>query len=328
MATLYITEQNAILRKTGDRVFVEKDDQVLLEVPCLKLESVFLFGNVQVTTQALAELLDHGIELALFSVSGRLRGQLTPPKAKNVELRMRQYELARSSVFCLNLAREIVQAKIENSLHVLRELRRNHPALFSPADIETLSVQAARVPQAGSLGSLRGLEGGCAATHFRLLGRAVPAELGFSGRERRPPPDPLNALLSFGYVLVGNEIQALLDGMGFDPYLGFLHQLDYGRPSLALDLVEEVRAPLVDRFSLRLVNLGILHKEDFVTGRDGGCFLNQDGKKRYFQAYEEELNRAASLDGENLSYRQLFRRQAERLARALTADEPYRSFRC
>jgi CRISPR-associated protein Cas1 len=156
----------------------------------------------------------------------------------------------------------------------------------------------------------------------------VPEELGFSGRERRPPPDPFNALLSFGYVLVGNEIQSLLDGMGFDPYLGFFHQLDYGRPSLAIDLLEEFRAPLVDRLSLKLVNLGVLHKEDFVTGPDGGCFLNQDGKKRYFQAYEEELNRPIALGEEHLSYRRLFRRQAERLARSLAGEEPYRSFRC
>jgi|SRR6185295_8457141 len=327
MATLYVTEQNAILRKTGDRVLVEKDDQVLLDVPCLKLENVFLFGNVQVTTQALAELLDHGIELALFTVNGRLRGQLTPPKAKNVELRMRQYEHSRSTGFCLGLAREIIQAKIENSLHFLRELRRNHPELFTPADLDAFAGQTAKVPQAASLDSLRGIEGGCAAAHFRLLGRAVPKELAFSGRQRRPPPDPFNALLSFGYVLVGHEIQALLDGMGFDPYLGFFHQLDYGRPSLALDLLEEFRAPLIDRLSLKLFNLGVLRKEDFVTGRDGGCFLNQDGKKRYFHTYEEELNRPVALGEEQLSYRRLFRRQAERLARALAGEETYRSFR-
>ena len=111
MATLFITEQNSIIRKTSDRLIVEKDDTVLLEIPCLKIETVLIYGSVQVTSQALAEMLDHGIELALLSRSGRLRGQLTPPKAKNMPLRMRQYELSRSEGFCLDLARSLVAAR-------------------------------------------------------------------------------------------------------------------------------------------------------------------------------------------------------------------------
>jgi CRISP-associated protein Cas1 len=127
MATLYITEQGAILRKTGERLVVEKDRAVLLEVPCLKLDAVLIYGNVQVTTQALAELLEHGVELALLSAGGKLRGQLTPPKARNVPLRMRQYEVAASEAACLPLARELVRGKIANQAAVLRRFRVNHP---------------------------------------------------------------------------------------------------------------------------------------------------------------------------------------------------------
>lgn len=122
MAVLYLTEQGSIVRKTSDRLIVEKNHEVLLEVPCLKLETILIYGNVQVTTQALAELLDHGIELAYLSQSGRLRGQLTPPKAKNIPLRMRQYELARSEE-ALSLAKRLVSAKVANSSAVLRRLR-------------------------------------------------------------------------------------------------------------------------------------------------------------------------------------------------------------
>ncbi len=327
MSTLYVTEQNAWIRKTSDRLVIEKDGAVLAEVPCLKLETVFLYGNVQFTTQALAELLDHGIEVALFSMSGRLRGQLTPPKAKNIVLRMKQYELVRSESFCLRLAQEVVGAKVESSLQFLRELHHNHPEVLSLAEVDALAEQAARIPGALSLDSLRGLEGGCAATHFRLLAKAVPAELGFHGRQRRPPPDPFNALLSFGYVLVGNELQSLLDGMGFDPYLGFYHQVDYGRPSLALDLLEEFRIALVDRMSLKLVNLKVVGREDFEPGREGGVLLSVEGKKKYFHFYEQELTRPAANTEDGLSYREHFRRQAERLARTLKDEETYRSFR-
>lgn len=327
MATLYVTEQNAILRKTGDRVVVAKDDQVLLEVPCLKLDTVLLYGNVQVTTQALAELLDHGIELALLTTAGRLRGQLTPPKAKNVPLRMRQYDLARDAGFCLSFAREVVRAKIANSLAVLRRFRRNHPEAFAPEALAELERAAGRVETVATLDSLRGIEGSAAAGYFRLLEAMVPAGLGFDGRTRRPPRDPFNALLSFGYVLVGNELQSLLDAIGFDPYVGFYHQIDYGRPSLALDLLEELRAPLVDRWSASLLNLRHLGPDDFRGTRQEGVLLQREAMKRYFPLYEKELTTPFAVDGEELTFRQLYRRQAERLARALLDGEPYRGFR-
>jgi CRISPR-associated protein Cas1 len=151
--------------------------------------------------------------------------------------------------------------------------------------------------------------------------------MGFEKRQRRPPRDPLNALLSFGYVLVGNELQALLHGMGFDPYLGFYHQLDYGRPSLALDLLEEFRPALVDRFSVKLLNLGVLRRADFAGDAQRGLYLGQEAKKRYFEAYETELTTPFAVDDGQATHRQLFRRQAERLARAVKGEEPYRSLR-
>ncbi len=173
----------------------------------------------------------------------------------------------------------------------------------------------------------------------------MPAELGFAHRQRRPPPDPFNALLSFGYVLAGNELQSLLDALGFDPYLGLLHEMDYGRPSLALDLLEEFRAPLIDRLCLHLVRLGTLGPADFEP-RDGGILLTRPALQRYLAAYEAEIERpfrpgpedgAAPSPGEppaeaneagpETTFRALFRRQAERLARTLVQGDPYRAFR-
>jgi CRISP-associated protein Cas1 len=327
MATLYVTEQKAIIRKTSDRLVVEKNKTVLMEIPCLKLDTVLIYGNVQVTTQALAEMLDHGIELALFSLSGRLRGQLTPPKAKNIPLRMRQYEVSRSEDFCLRLSREIVQAKIRNSGAVLRRFRMNHPEAVALADIKDVEDMADAAGRALTLGTLRGQEGTAAARYFRLLPGMVPECFRFDGRSRRPPRDPVNALLSFGYVLVGNEIQSLLDGMGFDPHLGFFHQIDYGRPSLALDLLEEFRAAFVDRLTLNLLNLGLLTPEDFQTTPEKGVLLRRESMQRYFPVYEREITTPLSVDGQSLTFRQLFRRQAERLARTLLEDEPYEPFR-
>jgi CRISPR-associated protein Cas1 len=327
MAFLYLTEQGSVLRKTGERLVVEKRRQVLLDVPAAKLDAVLVFGNVQVTTQALAELLDQGVELAFLSLSGKLRGQLTPPKARNVPLRMKQYEAAHDEALCLGLAREVVRAKIGNSVAVLRRFRRNHPEVLAPDEIEDVEHSLAGVETAATLDSLRGFEGIAAARYFRCLSTLVPPDFAFQGRSRRPPRDPVNALLSFGYVLVGNELQSLLDAMGFDPYLGFYHSLDYGRPSLALDLLEELRAALVDRWTVSLLNLGVMNKADFTTTAEGGVLLGRDGMRRYFPAFEKQMATPFAVDGEELTFRQVFRRQAERLARTLVSGEPYRSFR-
>lgn len=327
MPPLYITEQNSIIRKTSDRLIVEKNKEVLLEVPCLKVDTVLIYGNVQVTTQALAEMLDHGIELAILSLSGQLRGQLTPPKAKNMPLRMRQYEVSQSEDFCLRMAREFVRAKIENQAAVLRRLRNHHPEAVPKTAFETLDRLAAGTETMAPLDALLGLEGSAAADYFGALGAVVPPAFGFDGRNRRPPRDPFNALLSFGYVLVGNELQSLLDGMGFDPYLGFYHQVHYGRPSLALDLLEELRAPLVDRFALALLNRRVFQMSDFTDEPERGVRLHREALKRFFPLYEKELTSPLQIEGESLSFRQIFRRQAERLARALTDGEPYQGFR-
>lgn len=327
MAVLYLTEQRSIVRKTSERLVVQKDKEVLLEIPCDKVDTVLIYGNVQVTTQALAEMLEHGIELAFLSTSGKLRGQLTPPKPKNVPLRMRQYEIVHSQDGCLPLARGVVQAKIANSVSVLRIFRAHHEDAVSLAVIQELEARLPRLEEMRILEELLGLEGASAATYFQGLAGVVPSWAGFSGRNRRPPRDAFNALLSFGYVLVGNEIQCLLDAMGYDPYLGFFHKPEYGRPSLGLDLLEEFRAPLVDRLSVKLLKLRILDADDFRDTPEGGVLLKKEAMKKFFPAYEKEVTTPIAIDGESLSYRQLFRRQAERLARTLLQGELYEPFR-
>jgi CRISPR-associated protein Cas1 len=270
-------------------------------------------------------MLDHGIEMAIFSHNGRLRGQLTPPKARNVVLRVRQYEVEQSEELCLSLAREVVRGKISNAIAVLKGYRMNHPEAFGVREVTELLDRLRDVESCSSLGNLRGIEGIAARSYFGLFRTMVPRDLGFQGRQRRPPRDPVNALLSFGYVLMGNELQSLLDGIGFDPFIGFYHRLDYGRPSLALDLLEEFR-PVVDRFTAGLLNRKVLRREDFVKGADGGVYLDREAKRRYFEEYESELNKVLTLPEGKGTLRDVFRRQADRLSAALTGGEAYRSF--
>lgn len=329
MANLYLIEQGSVLRKTGDRLIVEKDDTELLEVECFKIDTVFLFGNVHVTTPALTELLEHGIELALLTQGGRLKGQLTPPKAKNVLLRMAQYKQSQEPMGTIGLARTFVDAKVRNALALLTRQQRNYPERGFASYREELDRLRAALTTAETLDSLRGFEGTAARSYFAGFALACRTELSFEGRQRRPPTDPVNALLSFGYTLVGAELTSLLDAMGFDPYIGFYHQLDYGRPSLALDLLEEFRAPAVDRFVLNLVNLRTLQASDFVQDEEsGGLRLDRKALGKFFRAYEGHLNKEVTdkMSGAAISLRKAFRRQAERLAAHLTRGEPYTPF--
>ncbi len=329
MANIYITKQRSVLRKTGDRLLVQKEDAVLLDVPCHTIDAVLIFGNVQFTTQAVHELFEHGIELAILTRHGRLVGQLTSPTTRNIDLRLAQFRRYDQPDFRLELARTITRAKIRNCLTLVQRFARNHREVDLEEPILALKRRMAACPGAGSPEELLGIEGIAARDYFGAFASMVRADFNFPGRKKRPPPDPVNALLSFSYTLLFNEISSLLDGLGFDPYLGYLHHPDYGRPSLACDLIEEFRAPVADRLTLRLLNNRILTREHFhghATGR--GAYLTREGMQRYFREYESFMSRPVGKPAGKTagSFRRCIRSQAEKLARTIRDSEPYTPF--
>jgi len=332
VAYLYVTEQGAVLRKAGDRFLVEKGDEVLLDLPYHKLEAVLLFGNVQVTTQALAELLEKGVNLSLFSRQGSYRGSLAPPRGKNVKLRIAQFEKYHDAASALAVARSLVNAKITNGLAVLaRYSHRNEVSEAFQGRKRELENALETCPKAETIASLDGIEGSAARAYFSALMQFNLSEMSWPGRKKHPATDPLNALLSLTYTLVMHELTGLLEGAGLDPYLGFLHQVDYGRPSLALDLMEPFRHPIADRLVLTLVNRGMITAEDFRPAGDGpGLYLTPGTMKKYFSEYERwMLNRPASPDPSTArpNFRDLLKSEVERLAAALRdekAFEPYK----
>ena len=329
MAFLYVTEQGALIRKEGQRLIVEKDDEILADIPAVKVESVLVFGNVQFTTQAVRLMLENNMEMALFSSKGRLLGQLTSPMPKNIVIRQAQYARHQEQEFVEGFARAITSAKIRNCLEFLREYSHNHPDL-------DLSLEKAQVQdglqaseKASDSQSILGIEGSAARAYFAAFSKMIGAGFTFTGRKRRPPPDPVNALLSLGYTMIYNELNSLLDGIGFDPFLGFLHQPRYGHATLASDIVEEFRAPLVDRFTLKLINNRMLKPEDFVVHPpSGGVYLSHESRKNYFAEYEKFVNSPMKLADENspLSFRRLFLRQAQRLRETVLEKTVYRPF--
>lgn len=328
MPRLYLTEQGSCLRKSGDRLIVDKEGEKLLEVQCHKIEAVLIFGNVQFTTQAVQEMFQHGIEMALFTSTGRLIGQLTSPNTKNIALRIEQFRRYESPIFRLDLGKRIVEAKIRSGLSLIRLFSYNHPEVDFEAEKNGLDEVLAGLPQAKDLAELMGREGLAARVYFGACGKMVLAEgIEFWGRAKRPPTDPFNALLSLGYTIVANEIASLLDGLGFDPYLGYLHDVQYGRPSLAADLLEEFRTPAVERLTLQLVNNRVLRPEHFTHTPEEGVRLERVAFKQYIEEYERYMNQEFVRGEEGrTTLRKTVRDQAERLAASIAESVEYRPF--
>jgi CRISPR-associated protein Cas1 len=329
MANLYITEQGAVLRKTGDRLIVQKEDETLLDIPCCKVDAVLIFGNVQFTTQAVHELFEHGIEMAILTRTGRLIGHITSPATKNIELRVEQFKKYGDEGFKFNFSKTIVRGKIMNSLQALRSFSYNHPEVDLNDEIGGMERVEKNLDQQSTVEALNGVEGTAARYYFSGFSKMILGGFVFDGRRKHPAPDPINALLSLGYTMVFNEISSLLDGLGFDPYLGYYHKVDYGRPSLASDLLEEFRAPVADRLTLRLINDKMLSLEDFYSNPHGeGIYLKREALKKYFAEYEDYINREFPHPEtkDRTSFRKCLRIQIEKLARCVKGEKDYLPF--
>ena len=273
--------------------------------------------------------LQQAFELAIHTRSGRLVGQLTSPTTKNITLRIKQFARYEDTDFRTRLAREIVGGKINNCLHLMREFAYNHPDVDLGTEGAALKATLPSLTAAGGLDQVLGLEGEAAKIYFQGFAKMMRGEFSFPGRRKRPPPDPVNAILSLSYTMIFNEIGSLLDGLGFDPYLGYFHSATYGRASLAADLMEEFRAPMADRLTLKLINTRVFSPPDFQAHPEsGGVTFSREALKRYFVEYERLLNAEFVLAAshERTTLRKCFRRQAERMATVIQDDAPYLPF--
>ncbi|MBF0214043.1 MAG: CRISPR-associated endonuclease Cas1 [Magnetococcales bacterium] len=338
MPALYVTEPGATVRFSGNVLHVtaghatgEKPGtpHVLLKVEPHRLELVALVGRVHITVEALHLCLEQGIGVVWFSWNGRFLGRMVPETARSGDLRLAQYRAIENPAMALSLARVVIEAKCANAMAVLRTIQSNQSGLEDLGMVlRDLTGQSERIRACESLEVLLGHEGSAAGHYFSVLGHGFRGEIGFSGRQRRPPPDPANALLSFGYVLLGNCIAGHLEARGLDPALGFIHAPRPGRASLALDLLEEFRHAVVDRFVMRLCNLRMIQPRMFESDtEDGGVRLTREGLKAFFHAWGAYLERPMrETEGETHSPMALIRRQVNRLAMAMRGAETYQPF--
>ena len=287
-----------------------------------------LFGNIQLTTQTINLLLQEGIDVSFLTLNGKLRGRLVASESKNVILRLAQYERYLDDEFQLTQARAIVKGKISNARAMILRHLRNHPELNFSKEIELIEQTLRKLDRNQTVNSLVGAEGIATAAYFRCFGQMFRKELIFTERSRRPPKDPVNAILSLGYTMITNEILGLVIAHGLDPYIGFLHGIVYGRPSLALDLVEEFRQPIIDRLTLHLFNHKVLTTEDFQKVKQNGVYLTNDGLKKYFQFYEKRLKAPLKHkeSDSTANMRSIMKQQVHRMAKSIQNREMYNPF--
>ena len=324
---MYVQAFHAKVSKNGERLEVFIDDNMVQSARLIEVSQLALYGNVYVTTPAMQELMRRNIPVTWHSHGGWFFGHTVGTGHKNVELRRAQFRMADDSAFCLRLAKGLVQAKIRNSRSLLRRNWKTEGGA-PPGLLEDLNGDIRRAERAEDLASLLGVEGSGAARYFGALsnlikppGDGATLAFDFRTRNRRPPTDPVNALLSYAYGLLARTWTVVLSGIGLDPYLGFYHQPRYGRPALSLDLMEPFRPLVADSVVLQAINNGEVRPTDFIHAA-GSVALTSDGRKRFIATFERRLAQEVTHPelGYRLSYRRLLEVQARLLARHLLGE--------
>ncbi len=323
MPSLYLTQPGSRLELDHGRLLTTMREEVLGSAPAARVDRVIVVGGVHVTTPALAFLLDRRIDLIFLTVGGQVRGRLDTGSSGALEVRRAQYARAADATFGLDLARAIVAGKIANSRTRCMELDVDGDASAQVA-IDRLARLRETVARAPDLSALMGVEGRAARHYFVVLGSALRPPWRFERRARRPPPDPVNAVLSIVYTLLQEQCRAALVAVGLDPECGFLHAPRSGRPALALDLMEEFRPVIADTVAWTLFNRRMLKHAHFVSSPDGrGVHLTPDGWKKVAAEYARRLNTGILIPGRTTrtTYRKLLEVQAWRIRRAIEGQE-------
>lgn len=335
--TLYITHSQAYLSKEGENIVVSIPEEAKRNFPIHNLESVVCFGYQGASPQLMAMCAEKGVGLTFLTENGKFLCRVTGRVNGNILLRKAQYRMADKEDESFRISKNIIMGKLLNSRNVLNRFKRDHNQnctenFYLKLDQMNQCIQALHKLKEGSVDSIRGIEGYGAKTYFDIFDDLIltsEEEFFFRGRNKRPPLDRVNALLSFVYVLLASDVTSALETVGLDPQVGFLHQDRPGRNSLALDLMEELRPYLADRMALTLINNQIIKPQDFVVKENEAVLLHPDSKKivlTYWQKRKKDVVVHPVLD-EKIEIGLIPYAQAMLLARYLRGDlEEYPPF--
>ena len=326
--TLYVTTDGAYLAKEGESVIVRVEHQTKLRIPIHALGSIVCFGQVSVSPYLMAFCGKQNVAISFLSQYGRFLARVEGPATGNVLLRREQYRRSDDiNDAAADIARTMVMGKIANSRTVLQRALRDHAQTESGISdaVKRLGHYLRRLKNRCELDIIRGIEGEASKTYFSVFNDLITAQKDdfvFAGRNRRPPTDNVNCLLSFTYTLLAHDLRSAAETVGLDPQVGFLHRDRPGRPSLALDLMEEFRAPFADRLVLSLINRQQLQSKDFEKSASGGVIMKDDARKKLLIAYQERKQDELihPFLGEKVKVGIIFLLQAKLLARHLRGD--------
>ena len=327
--TLFVTTQGAYLSKEGASVVVSVDREVKLRVPIISLGGIICFGNVLCSPFLLGFCCENNVTISFLTEHGRFLARVAGPVSGNVLLRREQYRRADNPDACAEIARAIVGGKVANCRKVLQRAVRDHGEGNGDQRIRRMSARIGqhlrKLRQILPLDEIRGIEGDASRAYFSVFDLMITSQnddFTFKFRNRRPPQDNVNCLLSFIYTILLHDVRSALETVGLDPQVGFLHSDRPGRPSLALDMMEEFRAPLADRMVLSLINLKQVRKDGFVRSQAGGILMTDETRKTVLVAYQKRKQDTIEHPflGEEMPLGLLFHVQALLLARFLRGD--------
>lgn len=291
---LYVTTPEAYLSLDGENVVVKKESSVSMRLPLHNLDGIVCFNYLGVSPALMGACVERHVGLVFLRPSGRFLARVTGRLQGNLLLRKRQFELAAQDDACVAIATSCLLGKVANSRKVIERAVRDHAMLVDEPALRAASAalkeSLSTIQQCADLEALRGIEGNAARRYFEVFGELVlhqREDFAFKERSRRPPQDPMNALLSFLYTLLTNEVTSALETVGIDPYVGFLHADRPGRPSLALDMMEELRPVFADRLALTLVNRREIAGKGFVRKESGGVLMDDETRKTVVTAWQE-----------------------------------------
>lgn len=292
--TLFVTTRDAYLALDGENIVVKIDEQKN-RVPLHNIEAIVTSGYLGASPALMRKCAEKNIGITFLTNSGKFGSRVTGGTTGNVTLRKKQYRLSDSETESLAIARHFIIGKLYNQRWMLERMTRENPMRIDVERFKQISGELKKyieaIRQVGDLESLRGIEGQAANRYFLLFDQMIlqqKSDFGFYGRNRRPPLDNVNAMLSLAYTLLAQECAAALETVGLDPYVGFMHQDRPGRASLALDLMEELRGVYADRFVLTLINKKIVTKKDFIKKESGAVILTDEARRLFFQKWQEK----------------------------------------
>src|SRR5690625_270774 len=327
--TVYVFQSDVYFALKGKNLNWLREAESLARIPLHNIQAICTFGHQGASPALMAECMNQNISLTFFTSSGRFRGRLTGESNGNVLLRKKQYRTSDSEDESLQVARHMIVGKIFNSEHLLNRTLRDHGLRVNSARIKqvisSLTKSRDHVLACTDLEDLRGIEGNAASTYYRVFDECIlqnKTDFTFTHRNRRPPLERVNALLSFAYSLLASETAAALEGVGLDSYVGFLHRDRPGRTSLALDVMEELRPLIADRFVLKIINRKQIHAKDFVIKENGAVILTDEARRKFLQLWQEnkEANITHPYLKEKISWGLIPHVQALLLARLLRGD--------